>query len=235
MAYADPNKPILARKVIVTDQLGRKLIIDAAQVSIDSSSQNPDETGPATIYGGGNSGSSTLIIASAPQVGSLVDPQLRFVNYSKNYAGGIYPNGFGTLELNNADQLLLSSRIDSNNDVMWDGSTGTITRRNEVWQGTATIPLAGTWTDVAGARFGVYKDAVGVVHVRGKVANGGAVTIATLPVGYRPSSNLDFTMRTGTVLSGVGVSTAGVLTVTANFASIGATGINLDVISFPTQ
>lgn len=107
---------------------------------------------------------------------------------------------------------------------------------NNVWIGTATTPLTGTWVDVAGARFGYFKDATGRVTVRGKVSGGGAgATIVTLPVGYRPSSNLDFSMRSGTTLCAVGVSTAGVLTVTANLATATVSGINLDVISFPTN
>jgi hypothetical protein len=103
------------------------------------------------------------------------------------------------------------------------------------WKGTAVTPLAGTWVDVAGARFGYLKDASGRVSVRGKVSGGGAgATVVTLPVGYRPSSNLDFTMRSGTTLCAVGVSTGGVLTVTANLATATVSGINLDVISYPT-
>jgi hypothetical protein len=95
--------------------------------------------------------------------------------------------------------------------------------------------LTGTWVDVAGARFGYTKDATGRVQVRGKVSGGGAgATIFTLPAGYRPSSNLDFSMRSGTTLCAVGVSTGGVLTVTANLATATVSGINLDVISFPT-
>jgi len=105
----------------------------------------------------------------------------------------------------------------------------------EVWKGTATTPLAGTWVDTAGARFGYIKDPTGRVQVRGRVSGGGAgATVVTLPVGYRPTSNLEFTMRAGTVVSAVSVSTAGVLTVTANLATASASGIYLDGISFPT-
>jgi hypothetical protein len=134
----------------------------------------------------------------------------------------------------NAPRIFLRD-IDSGND---NGLVAVGTKiapiNGDVWNGTAVTPLAGTWTDTAGARFGYLKDAVGVVHLRGLVKGGGTTTIVTLPVGFRPTSNLDFTMRTGTTLSGVGVSTAGVLTVSANFAAIGATGIYLDVIQFPT-
>lgn len=110
-----------------------------------------------------------------------------------------------------------------------------IRKQGEVWKGTGTTPLTGTWVDTAGSRFGYYKDATGRVQVRGRVSGGGAgATVVTLPAGYRPSSNLEFTMRAGTVVSAVSVSTAGVLTVTANLATASASGINLDCISFPT-
>lgn len=113
--------------------------------------------------------------------------------------------------------------------------SGVIRKQGEVWKGTATTPLAGTWVDTAGARFGYYKDATGRVQVRGRVSGGGAgATVVTLPAGYRPSSNLEFTMRAGTVVSAVSVSTAGVLTVTANLATASGSGIYLDSISFPT-
>jgi hypothetical protein len=111
-----------------------------------------------------------------------------------------------------------------------------ITNEDEVWKGTAVTALAGTWVDTAGSRFGYYKEATGRVQVRGKVSGGGAgATIVTLPAGYRPTSNLEFTMRAAVgVIASVSVSTAGVLTVTTNLASASANGIFLDVISFPT-
>lgn len=116
------------------------------------------------------------------------------------------------------------------------GFDSIIQRVGVAWLGTAVTPLTGTWVDTAGARFGYIKDATGRVSVRGKVSGGGAgATIVTLPVGYRPSSNLDFSMRSGTTLCAVGVSTTGVLTVTANLATATVSGINLDVISYPTN
>jgi hypothetical protein len=115
------------------------------------------------------------------------------------------------------------------------GSDSILQKVGAAWFGTAVTPLTGTWVDTAGSRFGYTKDATGRVSVRGRVSGGGAgATIVTLPLGYRPSSNLDFSMRSGTTLCGVGVSTGGVLTVTANLATASAGGINLDVITFPT-
>ena len=116
--------------------------------------------------------------------------------------------------------------------------TGGYLRPNTLntWQSVTALGIAfvNSWTDVAGARFGAYKDAVGNVHLRGNLISGTAVTILTLPVGWRPSSNLEFTMRAGTVVSAVSVSTAGVLAVTANFATAAASGIFVDCINYPT-
>jgi hypothetical protein len=109
------------------------------------------------------------------------------------------------------------------------------------WQSiTALAAMTGgtgfvnSWTDAAGSRFAGYKDATGRVTLRGLVISGTNITIMTLPVGWRPSSNLEFTMRAGTNVSAVAVSTAGVLTVTANAAAAEASGIHVDCISYPT-
>ena len=140
--------------------------------------------------------------------------------------------------LNSSFVRLGNSATDLHLQLQYNAGDGNAELRNpdEVWKGTAVTPLTGTWVDVAGSRFGYYKDATGRVQVRGKVSGGGAgAAIVTLPVGYRPSSNLEFSMRAAAgVLSSVSVSTGGVLTVTTNLASASANGIFLDVISFPT-
>ena len=145
-----------------------------------------------------------------------------------------------------ADESYLSSSFvrlgesvtDKRLDLLYNAGDAKAELRNpdEVWKGTAVTALTGTWVDVAGSRFGYYKDATGRVQVRGKVSGGGAgATIVTLPAGYRPSSNLEFSMRAAAgVLASVSVSTGGVLTVTTNLASASANGVNLDVISYPT-
>ncbi len=103
---------------------------------------------------------------------------------------------------------------------------------NEAWNNIARV---NAWVDFAGARANYYKDGAGRVQLRGQVANGSAALIGTLPVGYRPSQSLEFTMRnvTGTSLCAVLVSNAGAITVTANLALAQANGIRLDSISFP--
>lgn len=130
------------------------------------------------------------------------------------------------------------SGTDQHLNLLYNAGDGNAELRNpdEVWKDKSVTALAGTWVDVAGSRFAYYKDATGRVQVRGKVSGGGAgATIVTLPVGYRPSSNLEFTMRAAVgVIASVSVSTGGVLTVTTNLASASANGIFLDVISFPT-
>lgn len=130
------------------------------------------------------------------------------------------------------------SGTDQHLNLLYNAGDGNAELRNpdEVWKDKSVTPLTGTWVDVAGSRFAYYKDATGRVQVRGKVSGGGAgAAIVTLPVGYRPSSNLEFSMRAAVgVLASVSVNTGGVLTVTTNLASASANGIFLDVISFPT-
>jgi len=153
-------------------------------------------------------------------------------------AGGTYflldNDGSGQRAQINAPRIfLLDTSISNSAGCVVTG--GDLFRIGQAWIGTGTTPLAGTWVDTAGSRFAYTKDATGRVQVRGRVSGGGAgATIVTLPAGFRPSSNLDFSMRSGTTLCGVGVSTGGVLTVTANLATASAGGINLDVIIFPT-
>jgi hypothetical protein len=61
--------------------------------------------------------------------------------------------------------------------------------------GTAGEPaLENSWAAISGAAAGFYKDALGVVRLRGRLTNGSAnETVAfTLPEGYRPSVVLIF-------------------------------------------
>lgn len=97
------------------------------------------------------------------------------------------------------------------------------------------LPFSGTWTDVAGARAGYFKDATGRVQLRGQVVGGAAAQIGVLPAGYRPSQTMEWIMRGagGVVLCAITVSTTGILTVTANAATAQASGVRLDSISFP--
>ncbi len=136
----------------------------------------------------------------------------------------------------NAPRIFLRD-IDSGND---NGLVAVGTKiapiNGDVWNGTAVTPLLNSWGDVAGERFGYLKDATGRVQLRGRVVGGSSAVIVTLPVGFRPSSNLEFTMHiAGAItMSGVSVSTTGTLTVNINAATAQTTGINLDGISFPT-
>lgn len=98
------------------------------------------------------------------------------------------------------------------------------------------LVFSGTWTDVAGARAGFFKDASGRVQLRGQVVGGGAAQIGVLGIGYRPTQTMEWIMRGqgGVIMCAVSVSTAGLITVTANAATAQASGVRLDSISFPT-
>lgn len=152
--------------------------------------------------------------------------------------GLISSDGTGPYWDFNAPRIFLrDNNVANDNGVVVEGGS-ILSMHDSQWYGTAVTPLTGTWVDVAGARFGYHKDATGRVSIRGVVQGGGAgATIVTLPVGYRPSSNLEFTMRAGggVIICAVAVSTAGVLTVTANLSTASSNGIHLDVISYPTD
>lgn len=101
------------------------------------------------------------------------------------------------------------------------------------WTG---MTLVNTWNDFAGGRAQYFKDATGRVQLRGQIANGVAVGVTTLPVGFRPTQSMDFTMRNvgGATVCAVLITTAGAVTVSANFAVAAASGIRLDGISYAT-
>lgn len=197
---------------------------------------NAEETLPASIDELATGFSSSLFLSSPERNSNGLDATITL-------AADDAPSTSIVLNANNAYLNADLVRLGQNNtdkhlDLLYNAGDAKAELRNpdEVWKGTATTPLTGTWVDVAGSRFGYYKDATGRVQVRGKVSGGGAgATIVTLPVGYRPSSNLEFSMRAASgVLASVSVSTGGVLTVTTNLASASANGVFLDVISYPS-
>jgi hypothetical protein len=201
---------------------------------------SPDETAPARIQPV-DSGGTIYMRLRAPATTAVPSPAeilmeanegsgTRNIEISTDdydlFADTTTIDGFTSLRLGDGTDYLTVVSLPNSVEIRLEGET---------WHGTAATPLAGTWVDTAGSRFGYFVDATGRVQVRGRVSGGGAgATVVTLPVGYRPTSNLEFTMRAGTVVSAVSVSTAGVLTVTANLATASASGINLDCISFPT-
>lgn len=148
---------------------------------------------------------------------------------------GAINNVPGTLEVSSDSLIQFTTPIVyfgiSPSRLATDGST--IYREGESWVG---FTFANAWNDFAGARAQYFKDATGRVQLRGQVANGVAVGITTLPVGYRPSQSVEFVMRAvgGVTLCAVLVAITGVVSVTANFATAAASGIRLDSISFPT-
>ena len=121
------------------------------------------------------------------------------------------------------------------------GGKPVVTRGDTAW---TALTLANGWVqDTANSPAGAgdavpayFKDAAGIVHVRGYIKSGTAVAIATLPAGYRPTLTFESpSLRSSTgvgAVSNVRVSTAGVIDVLTNFASA-QTRLTL-WFSFPT-
>lgn len=98
-----------------------------------------------------------------------------------------------------------------------------------------TPAFLNSWVDVAGSRVNYMKDACGNVHLRGQLQNGVAVTMFTLPAGYRPTQSMQFVMRSAAAAgnySVVQVQTNGDVVVLTNFA-MAQIACRLD-ITFPT-
>lgn len=146
--------------------------------------------------------------------------------------GQIDSDGTGPYWDFNAPRIFLRDTDSSNsNGVIVEGDNVAII--SETWH---NIPLVNSWVDLAGARANYYKDATGRVQLRGQIVSGTSTTIATLPAGYRPTQTMEWIMRGvgGVIMCAVSVSTAGVMTVTANAGTAQGSGIKLDAISFPT-
>lgn len=241
MAFEDPNKPFRARSIETVDNGDGSIFIEGND--IDFRTGHPSETLPGSIAADDGGGGTTLSVRfQSPEVAGF---PFKHSNLSMetqtsgatafdvdadqmHFFGQFFQVGAPSIKLGDATpdlDLVIES----------DGTHAVIKNEDQVWKGTAVTPLAGTWVDTAGSRFGYYKDATGRVQLRGRVSGGGAgATVVTLPAAYRPTSNLDFTMRGGTTVCAVSVSTLGVVTVSANLATASASGINLDVVSFPT-
>lgn len=113
--------------------------------------------------------------------------------------------------------------------------------QGETWH---PLVLAGSWVQdtvntpaaVGDAAPSYRKDATGLVHVRGYIRAGAAITIATLPVGYRPTLTYETPLlrsNTGAAnWSTVRVQTNGVIDVLTNSAAA-FTRLSLN-FSFPT-
>jgi hypothetical protein len=169
---------------------------------------------------------SEAIPATITTTGVLDNPLQMFVSGPKHATGNQPSITFTSNAGGTSEMVFLADVLQVFAPITFD--TG--------WAGfTASLIWAGTWTDVAGARAGYFKDATGRVQLRGIATGGGAALIGTLPAGNRPTQTMEWVMRGqgGVVLCAVQVATNGQMTVTANAATAQANGIRLDSISFP--
>lgn len=178
---------------------------------------------PARIYTTDPASVQLALILEAPTAtGSLGTPQL-FMATEAGLAGRVDLIA-GNVSVFASGQLLLDTPL------LLVSSPAML---ETVW---SNIPLAGTWVAGGGFTPGYFKDASGRVQLRGQVVGGAGPGVANMPVGYRPTQTMEWVMRGvgGVILCAVTVSTAGVLTVTANAPTAQANGIKLDSISYPT-
>lgn len=105
--------------------------------------------------------------------------------------------------------------------------------------GAGEPPFQNLWVARGGAYLapGYWKDALGLVHLDGELANGGAAAppsvMFTLPVGYRPPSSVTFPVWTGAAAGEVTVTAAGAVTFTA-IAAGAAAFVGLSGFTFRT-
>ena len=109
---------------------------------------------------------------------------------------------------NEAERISKDSERDSKIDSKADVSKLELyaKKAQEAW---ITPTLLNSWVDHSPSVYstiGYYKDALGIVHLKGVVKNGTSNIIFKLPLGYRPSKYLFF--ETGTAISNGNIATA---------------------------
>lgn len=246
MAYSDPNAPFVARQVF-TALTGQRIEING------SSSQNGIAffTGAASELFPGiirptASGNILEVVYRSPEAtghaGVHAELSLQTLTdgttIADTEATNVHITGGAFVHVITPDVTLGSSSLRGDLKIASDANgDATILNKDEVFHPTTdpNWPMANSWVDTAGARFAGYKDATGRVQLRGLMRNGTAAGIFTLPVGYRPPSNLDFVVQNKTTggIASVGISTAGVVQISTNFVA-NTMQIYLDGISFLT-
>ena len=100
------------------------------------------------------------------------------------------------------------------------------------------LPLVNSWVSAGGRTAQYCKDLTGRVQLRGRISSGtSGAAIATLPAGFRPTQDMEWTMRSagGIIVCAVQVATTGVITAVGNATTVSSAGANIDTISFPTN
>lgn len=139
------------------------------------------------------------------------DLQLEIRGPAHQDAGGGYPHiNLSTFSGGETDINLFASRIAVSGPVI----LGTD------WTQPA---LLNGWTDVAGGRVGLFKDAAGTVHVRGVVSGGSSVGLFNVgDAAYWPLQTCEFVCRGGNpgpLMCSVQVQTDGDVTILTNLTS----------------
>jgi hypothetical protein len=171
---------------------------------------------------------SEAIPTTITTTGVLDNPIQTFINGPKHLTGNqptitLTSNAGGTSEM-----VFLADVFQVFSPITMDTGWATF---------TASLIWSGTWTDVAGARAGYFTDPTGRVQLRGIAVGGGAAQIGIMPPGARPTQTMEWVMRGqgGVILCAVSISTAGVITASANSATAQASGVRLDSISYPSH
>lgn len=219
---------IIVRGTLITGPTGSKHIeINGVQSpnGIAFYSGNVIETFP-TLLQPFDGGTSVGISLQSPAVtgGVGIGAQLQVFNLSAGLGG------HSGAQLSGYDITLLAA-----NTVTINSPTTLVIAPILLETAWTNLPLAGTWVVGGGFLAQYFIDSTGRVQLRGQVVGGAAVGIGNLPVGYRPSQNMEWVMRAvgGVTMCAISVTTAGVVLLTANAAAAQATGVKLDNISFP--
>lgn len=129
------------------------------------------------------------------------------------------------------------SYVPAVDDVVWVSRSGRdvavhgcVSNRSDL----TALPLAAGWANLGGAnRAATYYRAGGRVYLQGGIgySSGGNATIATLPVGFRPSGTAAFTAEIFTSRGGLTITSAGVIT-DGTFSALSKAALFLDAVSF---
>jgi hypothetical protein len=106
------------------------------------------------------------------------------------------------------------------------------TKANITQETWITPTLVNSWVNTAGqVNLQYKKTTIGVVHLRGTISAGTAVTVMTLPNGYRPSGLLRIPVCFGTAFGTLDINASGVVSINGTVPFVGNLLINISFLA----
>jgi hypothetical protein len=218
--------------------IGGQVVINGTEYpnAIALYTENPSEIEPAVISPSGGVGNNGILRMESPVLFAGGAPALlELSGFDDGHTTSTLESdnatySHDTATINGASSVLIG---DGTDHIRVDGHTASVD--GETWH---NVTYNGNWATSGGLPVQYYRDATGRVQLRGRAAEAVALsaTIATLPIGNRPSRNMSFAVKAnndaGTVCW-IEVQTDGDIQILGNAAAARVQTV-LDAVSFPT-